>query len=528
MHIPTALILPGCYPDPTICRKGDDYYIANSSFGYFPGVPIHHSRDLKNWTFIGYALNRPSQLPLASAPVGIGGIYAPTLRYHDGRFWLITTNLSHTKHFIVHATDPAGPWSEPIRIDDAHQGGIDPDLFWDEDGRVHLCCTRRGAAPADPHNGIYRFEVDPLTGQGSGGRRFVWSGTGGMCPEGPHLYRRGGFHYLLIAEGGSGYGHMVTVARSRFLDGPWESCPHNPILTHRSLDTRIQCLGHADMIELHDGQWAIVFLGVRATGARHLGRESFIAPVKWNDEGWPVVQGEGVMPFEIPAHPVEWSAEFSPDADLWKIGNSLRNPDAAFYSLSERPGWLRLRGGEGGLDAGKPAPELMGVQPWDLPGWEESFGKQVTFWGIRQRHFTMTARVTLDYHPTRAGEEAGLTVFMSERCHYKISVFQENGLRQAALGKSVLDIDVIGNPVPMSDGPLILEVIATPKIYAFFVTDATGTRHALGTGVTHLLSTDVAGGFTGVYLGPFAVDSQNGKGTPADFAQLTYSATTIL
>jgi alpha-N-arabinofuranosidase len=178
MHIPTALILPGFYPDPTICRKGEDYYIASSTFGYFPGVPIHHSRDLKRWTFIGYALNRPSQLPLASAPVGIGGIYAPSLRYRDGRFWLITTNLSHTKHFIVHATDPAGPWSDPIRIDDAHQGGIDSDLFWDEDGRVHVCCTRRGAAPADPHNGIYRFEVDPLTGQGSGGRRFVWSGTG--------------------------------------------------------------------------------------------------------------------------------------------------------------------------------------------------------------------------------------------------------------------------------------------------------------------------------------------------------------
>ncbi len=518
------LIIPGFFPDPTICRKGDDYYLASSTFGYFPGVPIHHSKDLVNWTLIGYALNRPSQLPLASAPVTIGGIYAPTLRYHGGRFWLTTTNLSHTKHFIVHATDPAGPWSDPVRIDDAHQGGIDPDLFWDDDGRCYFHCTRRGAPPADPCNGIYRFEVDPLTGQGKGGRKFVWPGTGGMCPEGPHLYKRGGYYYLLIAEGGSGPGHMVTIARSRSIDGPWESCPHNPILSHRSLDTRIQDLGHADLIEGPDGQSAMVFLGVRAHVSRLLGRETFLAPVTWNAEGWPVVQDVAPLQFELPDSLEEWRADFGPGTDLWKTWNTLRNPREGAYSLTARPGWLRMQGGRGGLDAGKPEPALMAVAPWSLPGWEESFAANVSFLGIRQRHFVTKTEVQLDYAPAKDGEEAGLAVFMSERCHYKIKVFQKNGVRHAALFKSVMDMETSGEPVPVAEGVLSLEISSTQQIYSFHVTDSSGRRSLLGTGMTLLLSTEVAGGFTGVYLGIFAIDPQDGAGAKADFRDFRYSA----
>ena len=523
----SSLILSGFYPDPSICRNGDDYYIASSSFGYFPGVPIHHSRDLVRWKFIGYALNRPSQLPLDDVSVTSGGIYAPTLRYHGGRFWLITTNVSHGGHFIVHATDPAGPWSEPIWIDAEHQGGIDPDLFWDENDNVWIACTRRDRPPEEPHHGIWMFQVNPLTGAGIGGRRFVWGGTGGKSPEGPHFYKRDGVYYLLAAEGGTEYGHMVTISRSCSLDGPWESCPHNPILSHRSLGSPVQSLGHSDLIELHNGQWAIVFLGVRPIGyphVHHLGRETFIAPVAWDAEGWPLIQEEG-RPLVIDIPPgVSWTAEFSPESDLWKTWNCLRTPEDVPCSLTERPGWLRLRGSESGLDAGKPAAALMALPPWQQPGTIKGFSG-TSFLGVRQKDFSVQVRVTMEYHPCEVGEFAGLTVFMSERCHYAMRVYSDNGNRRVSLHKAVLDMESEGAPVSLEDGPLILEIEATPQLYSFFVTGADGQRHALGTGLSRLLSTEVAGGFTGIYFGIFVVDPQNGKGAFADFQKFSYETT---
>lgn len=513
------LILPGFYPDPSICRRGNDYYIVNSSFGLFPGLPIHHSRDLVNWGFVGCALDRPSQLPLADVPVANGGIYAPTIRFHGDRFWIITTNVSHGGHFIVHATDPAGPWSEPVWIDDEHQGGIDPDFFWDEDGTAWVHCTRRDRPPVEPDHGIWRFPVDPLTGKGLGPREFVWGGTGGKSPEGPHIYKRGSHYYLLAAEGGTEYGHMVTIARSRSLDGPWDSCPHNPILSHRSLGSPVQSLGHADLVERPDGTWAIVFLGVRPVGyppVHHLGRETFIAPVEWDENGWPVVQDGKPLAFEIPGAPKRWTAEFSPETDFWKTWNCLRTPDDMRLSLTARPGWLRLHGNGRGLDAGKPAPELMGIPPWEQPGAIKGFSG-TAFLGVRQRHFTVNTAVVADFHPAQPGEEAGLAVFMSEHCHYRIAIRLENGRRAVRLIKSVLDLESEGPPVFVGDGPLKLEIAAAPQIYSFFVSEAGGRRHALGTGLTRLLSTEVAGGFTGVFLGLYAVDPSNGAGTSADF-----------
>ncbi|WP_416968721.1 family 43 glycosylhydrolase [Streptomyces sp. 4F14] len=285
MHANTNPVVPGFYPDPTVCRVGDDYYLANSSFEYFPGVPIFHSRDLVTWEQIGNVLDRPGQLSVAPGRAGAScGIYAPTLRFHDGEFWLVTTAREDIMkgHLIVRASDPAGPWSDPVHTTGAI--GIDPDLAWDSDGTCYLTYSFPG--------GIHQAVVDPATGKLLSEPRPLWSGTGLAHTEGPHLYRRGAYWYLLVAEGGTGPGHGICVARSSSPAGPWEAHPANPVLSHRSTPHPVQNAGHGDLVELADGSWAMVHLGVRPRGSfpeAHVnGRETFLAGVDWVDD-WPVV-----------------------------------------------------------------------------------------------------------------------------------------------------------------------------------------------------------------------------------------------
>ena len=282
-------VIPGFHPDPSICRVGDTYYLVTSSFEYAPGVPIFRSTDLSSWEQIGHVLDRPSQLDVSKAGPS-GGIFAPTLRFRDGRFWMITTNWSDDGgQLLVHAEDPAGPWSEPVRIPSAM--GIDPDLAWDDDG---TCLMSYAGFGPEGGEGIVQSAIDPLTGEVLTERRWLWSGTGGKFPEGPHLYRIGEWWYLLIAEGGTERGHAVTIARSRSPQGPFESNPGNPLITHRGTDEPVQNTGHADLVERPDGGWAIVYHGTRPRGSSPewhvLGRETFADEVVWTD-GWPVLTG---------------------------------------------------------------------------------------------------------------------------------------------------------------------------------------------------------------------------------------------
>jgi len=497
-------IIPGFYPDPSVCRVGEDYYLVNSSFEYFPGVPVFHSRDLVHWRQLGHVLTRPTQLPLAACACS-GGIYAPTLRWHDGLFYLVTTNVSNIGNFYVTATDPAGPWSEPILVE---QGGIDPSLFFDDDGTVYF--TSNGHP-----DGIGQCRIDPVTGRRLSETRLIWRGAGGRYVEGPHLYKINGVYYLLCAEGGTEYGHMETCARSDSPWGPFESCPHNPILTHRNRGGHpIQGTGHADLVQAHDGKWWLVFLAFRATGGdfHHCGRETFLAPVTWTADGWPLVNGDGAVELQmdavtLPRHP--WPAlpirdDFSEEI-LGVAWNYLRNPQMDDYTLDARAGWLRLHGSALTLDDS------------DTP----------TFVGRRQQHLTCRIAAYLDFTPTRDGEEAGLTVLMNSSHHYEIAITTVGGERCAIVRRRIGDLSAIVAREPLPNGPVILAVDAHLDRYLFSVHPAgAACRITLASAATRYLSSEVAGGFTGVYFGLYATGNGVPNATPADFDWFDYEGIT--
>lgn len=481
-------IIAGFYPDPSICRSGKDYYLVNSSFEYFPGVPVFHSRDLAHWKQIGHVLTRPSQLPLACAAPS-DGIYAPTIRQHDGVFYMATTNNiagQGFRNFYVTATHPAGPWSDPIWV---RQGGIDPSLFFDEGGKVYWTGNGTGWAPV---RGIYQSEIDVKTGELRSDIKFIWPGTGGGYPEAPHLFKRGGFYYLSIAEGGTAECHMVTLARAKHPFGPFESCPHNPVLTHRSLMNTITSTGHADFFEDHQGNWWVVFLGIRYAehGFHNLGRETFLAPVTWSGDGWPVVNdGQKVteqMAVARALTPRPWRAPSSRDdfsgEQLGLPWVFLRNLPSTDWSLTERPGWLKLSCGSATLDeVASPA-----------------------FVGRRQQHFGSRSTTRLDFTPRSENEEAGLTALIDNLHHAEIVVTLRAGKRVALVRRRIGTTVVEGCGLPLPVGPLELTLATDRKWYRFSIGAPDRIPEEIGCHELRYLSTEVAGGYTGVVIGVFA------------------------
>ena len=288
-------LFPGFNPDPSILKDGEDYYLVNSSFEFLPGLPIHHSKDLVNWTLIGHVLTRDSQVTLQGVFTN-GGVWAPTIRKHDGLFY-VTVKIAGkfgepAGMHIFTAEHPAGPWSDGIKV--LGLEGIDPDLAWDENGDCWMAFSGLNFSTGKPvHHGIQSAKIDPTTGEVLSEVIDLWEGAGLMFPEGPHLYRIGEYWYLLAAEGGTDRGHAVTIARGPSPVGPWESAPHNPVLTARSEFHTVQNVGHGDLVQTPDGAWAMVCLGVRTFGVSNgfspLGRETFITPVAWVD-GWPVCE----------------------------------------------------------------------------------------------------------------------------------------------------------------------------------------------------------------------------------------------
>ena len=494
-------VIPGFHPDPSICRFGQDFYLVTSSFEYFPGVPLFHSRDLVHWRQIGHCLTRASQLPLHQARAS-GGIYAPTIRYYHGIFTMITTLVTGGGHFFVHTRDPFGSWSEPVWV----QGeGIDPSLFFDEDERVYFSHTGRA--------GIMQHEIDLETGQ-VGEARMIWAGTGGQSPEGPHMYRINDVYYLLISEGGTEYGHMLTIARSTSPWGPFESCPANPILSHRSTSSPIQATGHGDFVQDINGNWWVVFLGIRPNGhwpCHHLGRETFLAPVTWTAQGWPLVGPPSTRPGqiglemdgpELASH--FWPAKNPRDdfnrPDFGLTWNFLRNPKHEDYSFAERKGWLCLKG------------SAVCLNEADSPTWV----------GCRQEHFEVNVSAKLDFSPGAENEEAGLVVWMNERHHVEIAVTRRAGRLVALVRRTIGSLAAEVAEYPIGPGPVTLEINADRDQYSFAIQTEQSPRVELARAETRYLATEVAGGFTGVYFGLYATGNGTPCATPACFDWFEY------
>lgn len=490
MQLPNPLI-PGFNPDPSIVRVGDDYYLATSTFEYKPGIPIYHSRDLVNWKLVGHVITRPGQLRDKGVPT-LGGAWAPTLRYHNRLFYVAVTDALGRGTVVFTAKKVTDEWSDGIDID---VDGIDPDLAWDEDGTCIMTFSglilkgeERGA-----HKGIQQARIDLNTGDRLEEVRNIWSGTGLMFPEAPHLYQIDGWWYLVIAEGGTERGHSVSIARARTPDGPFESCPANPILSARSTARPIQNTGHGDLVQTKDGNWVMVLLGMRTRGSTRafssLGRESFATNVTWED-GWPIVE-----PVELNtlSEAPEFSINFAGNPKPFSSTGELISPRSFPEDLCE-----------------------VTFQGLKMVGTGKSLeSEDPSFIGRRQRRFDSFSQVnfSVDSKNTRAG----MTVRYDETSHYDIEYFGGKIIARSAI--SYLKHEVLAENVDIDEsdiqlyiemgqpGPTFFERATSDLIHLGYL-DRSGEKREVAVFDGRYLSAEVTTSFTGRVIGFYVVDGK--------------------
>jgi len=494
-------IIEGFYPDPSICVVGEDFYLVNSTFAYFPGVPVFHSKNLRDWEQIGNVLDRNTQLPLGECGQ-YAGIYAPMIRWHKGIFYMVTTNISGGGNFYVTATDPKGPWSEPNYLGEEQAKGIDPTLFFDEDDRCYYIGSRgNDEGERYPGDGeIWIQELDLKEKRLIGESKVIYTGSQkhALWPEGPHIYKKDGYYYVMIAEGGTEHRHSITIARSKNLLGPYEDNPCNPILTHRyfGMDYPVSYVGHGDLFEGPDKNWYMVMLASRPH-KRHtmLGRETFLAKVIW-EEGWPVVNpGIGHLEEKIEL-PFEENLRFQrTDGKTWHFWDTalpldalmLRNPKEGMYSLQDKEGCLRLY-----------------LQKERLT--EE---KSPAYIGFRQKYVDYEVNTRFDFHSKKENEVAGVVCYQSDKAHIRFELSgakTEKKLRVIKVEKGV-ESCVASTNICMDHIELIIK---SSHLMSDFYYKKDGVETALLQNFdTSFISTEKAGGFCGCTLGMYA--SSNGE-----------------
>ncbi|MBN6052500.1 glycoside hydrolase family 43 protein, partial [Nonomuraea sp. RK-328] len=511
-------VLPGCHPDPSICRAGDDFYLVTSSFAYFPGIPLFHSRDLVSWRQLTHVLDRPGLLPLEGLDVS-DGIWAPTIRHHDGTFYVVSTlarNRQGSVTFVVTADDPAGPWSDPVPLE---AEGIDPSLFFDDDGRCWLTACRDAVQPGGGPGELWMRELDLDRLKLVGPTHVLWQGAvRGAWVEAPHLYKRDGVYHLIAAEGGTESNHSVTAARSDAVTGPYVTDPRSPLLTHRHRgpDEPVQNVGHVDLVDTPDGETWAVALAVRPIEGTHtLGREVFLVPVSWGVRG-PVFAPEtgGVRLSErLPS-----IAAAGPDGAAAAVGGGEHFDEPApdqGRSDEPTPGrelfdapvpgleWSSLRGPVG--DRVRPSTQGSGLDIALSPEPLASTGVP-SFLGRRQQHVRFHARARVSFAAAHPAEEAGIAVFQNQDHHATLALTVDGGgrprvvltVRQAGTGTRLASA-----PVPKSE--VVLAVEGDEDRYTFRLQDPdTGSWTSLAGVERPFFSTERAGGFVGVRLGLYA------------------------
>jgi xylan 1,4-beta-xylosidase len=496
-------ILAGFYPDPSICKAGNNYYIVNSSFAYFPGLPIFHSTDLVNWKLIGHAMDRKEQLDHTNAGVS-RGLFAPAITFHNGTFYIVCTLVDKGGNFVITAKDPKGPWSNPVWLPEVN--GIDPSIFFDNNGKAYILYNSippDNQSLYDGHRTIRMNEFDPVNLKTVGANKIIVNGGTDISKkpiwiEGPHIFKKDDWYYLICAEGGTGYNHSEVVFRGKSAEGPYVPYENNPILTQRHLDPQrknpVTTTGHADFVETPDGKWYAVFLGCRPYAGNHYntGRETFMLPVEWKD-GWPVIlSGNDEVKYEYPV-PMpkqtkrvrnEFSGNFTFTDDFSSSTLDprfvfLRNPDADLYNLSKNKGSLTLK-----------------LKPTTIAGKESP-----AFIGFRQSHLKCAASAEIEFDAATSKEKAGLLIFQNETHYYFLCKSFEKGEPVVQLYKPAVwasDPPELLASQKISGKKVHLKIEAKADTYAFYFADKKDKWVLLKDNVDgKFLSTETAGGFVG-------------------------------
>jgi len=469
-------VMRGMYPDPSICLVDGIYYLTHSTFEYLPGLPIHSSTDLVNWHLVGHAVHDPSQFDYAA--VGDSrGMFAPTIRFHDGLFYIACTQMDageQSGSFYVTATDPAGPWSAPVMLPDAI--GIDPSIFF-HDGRAWWMGCREVAEQTFPgETEVWLRELDLEAGALVGDETVIWTRTQyrAVWAEAPHIYFRNGWFYLVTAEGGTSFEHSVMVARSREVVGPYLPNPRNPVLTHRHLGhgVEVQMVGHADLVETTDGAWALVVLATRPIDGHHiLGRETHVADVTWEDD-WPVVN-PGVGLLEAPvARAGSWGSDEAPSASDFLTVRGFAD------FVEPRDDGLLLRSVGDALGSERHTAALL-------------------------RRLTSTesaVSITLAY--VDPGAVAGLVLRQSDAFHVRLELCPtDDGQRAHLIVRAGEETSLGELDLPLV--PVTLEARVTGSGVSWWAGVADGTPTEVGRTPLGVLSTETAGGFVGTTFGPY-------------------------
>ncbi|HEY0314161.1 MAG TPA: glycoside hydrolase family 43 protein [Allosphingosinicella sp.] len=499
-------ILHGFYPDPSVTRAGRDFYLVNSTFAWFPGIPVWKSRDLVHWTQIGNAIDRPGQLDFKR--LGLSrGVFAPAISWHAGTFYIVNTCVDCGGNFLVTAKNPAGPWSDPVWLP-ALEGGIDPSLFFDDDGSAWM--VNNGPPPGQPlyegHRAIWVQRFDPKSNKTFGPRTMLVNGGVDLSKkpvwiEGPHILRKGDYYYLTCAEGGTAEGHSQVVFRSRRPDGPFVPFAGNPILTQRDLSRGrpipITSAGHAQLVDTPDGRWWATFLATRPYSGDfyNTGRETFLLPVTWQD-GWPRITGpEEPIPYARPAPHLPPGPAPVPTSGGFAVRDDFRGPALPVYWMqmrNPRTRWWRLTGGTLSIQ-GRPVRLGDNANP--------------SFLARRQQHMDATATTELRTCPAADGEEAGLAALQNDDFWYLLAVARSGGStklvlkRRAGPGEPAGGALVAETPFRCG-GPVRLRVEAKGPAYSFSYAGADGVWRTLGAPQDGtMLSTKTAGGFVGAVFG---------------------------
>ncbi len=513
-------ILAGFYPDPSICRAGDDYYIVNSSFAYYPGLPIFHSKDLLNWQQIGSALNRPEQLNLDGAGVS-RGLFAPSISYHNGLFYIVCTLIDKGGNFVVTATDPKGSWSNPVWLPQVN--GIDPSLFFDDNGRSYIVYNSIPPNNKSMHDGHRTIRINqfyPETMKVDTGNRIIVNGGTDMAKkpvwiEAPHIFKKDGWYYLICAEGGTGYNHSEVVFRTRDIDSAFISYDKNPILTQRQLDPNrkypITTAGHAQMVQARDGHWWAVFLACRPYEGDYYntGRETFMAPVGWKD-GWPIINPQyAAIQYRYPIAAASNALREKFNGNfLFKDGfekGALNNRYVFLRTLRED--WYSIQKG------------MLEIRP----RLETCSGKgNPSFIGFRQSHIKGHVATSLQFSPKDSTEKAGLVIFQNEQHYYFICKSIKEGKPVVKLFQSGSSIgseetEICSKPLPLTGSEeLRLKIEARGSSYAFYYAAGSHQWQLLKADMdARFLSTKIAGGFVGSIYGMYATSNNGSTATKA-------------